>query len=413
MVPHHALQFPMVQNVRQDSDSAVIPKRPHTAPHPASPVREAPRTRVLHWIENAIASGAIGPGDPLPSERALAEQLGVARNTAAAAIDEAERRRLVVRHNPGARKRFVPTTAPETAISSSAVYVMGAMDPFVNGRPAPRWSDRYLSIDLLSRLSRTGKHVLFLNGESLSESEVDALFQSPPAGMIVANAVSGHPLAMRTLELCRKASVPVVVYGNAAELREFDRVYTDHRAGARDLTQWLIGRGCRRIVPMLPSTPSTHWARERLAGYAEAMREAGLEPGEPILLDIPDLDRMPAETQFRLARSLTLESLVRLRAAGGIDAVECLTDHWAKPVLAAIRLLGLRPNQDILVSGYDHIDCDEDFDTFEPERPLVTVDKHNEKTAEDMADLLVARMAGTLPPAPQCRLHRHEIVTPS
>lgn len=368
-----------------------------------------PRKRVLHWLESAIGNGTFRQGDPIPSERALAERLGLARNTVAAALDEAERRRLVVRHNPGARKRFVPTTAPETVISSSAVYVMGAMDPFVNGRPAPRWSDRYLSIDLLSRLSRTGKHVLFLNGESLSESEVDALFQSPPAGMIVANAVSGHPLAMRTLEHCRRASVPVVVYGNATALQSFDRVYTDHRAGARDLTQWLIGRGCRRIVPMLPSTPSTHWARERLAGYDEALREAGITPARSVSFGIEGIDALPATERFRIHRALALEQLMALRA-GGIDAVACLTDHWAKPVIAALRDLGLAPNRDVLVAGYDNIGSDSEFDPFEPGFPIVTIDKHNERTAEEMAELLVARMNGSLPPGPQCRTHPHELV---
>jgi hypothetical protein len=40
----------------------------------------------------------------------------------------------------------------------------------------------------------------------------------------------------------------------------------------------------------------------------------------------------------------------------------------------------------------------------------VTVEKHNERTAEDMAALLLARMDGTLPPEPQARIHAHEVV---
>ena len=373
-------------------------------------LREAPRTRVLHWIETSIESGEFGPGDPIPAERTLAGMLGVARNTVAAALDEAERRRLVMRYSPNARKRFVPTPEAKAALPSSAICVMGAKDPFVDGRPAPRWTDRYLSIDLLSRLSRTGKHVLFLNGGSLSEPDVDSLFASPPAGMIVVNAVSGHPLAMRALECCRKASVPVVVYGNAPELQTFDRVFTDHRAGGREVVQWLIERGCRRIVPMLPGAPAEHWMRERLAGYDEAMRKAGLEPTPAVVFGAEGLGALPLEEQFRIHRALAMERLVALRANGPLDAIVCLTDHWAKPVIAAMRDLGIVPNRDILVSGYDHIGTDSEFGSFESEFPIVTVDKHNERTAEDMARLLVARMAGELPPEPQLLTHPHELV---
>ena len=390
--------------------SATVRRHKQTPPSAARPLADSPRARVLRWIEASIESGAFGPGDAISSERTLAEMLGVARNTAAAALDEAERRRIIVRHSPTARKRFVPRTAHEAVLSSSAVYVMGAMDPFVDGRPAPRWSDRYLSIDLLSRLSHTGKHVMFLNGESLSGSDVDGLFQAPPAGMIVTNAVSGHPLAMRALSHCRESSVPVVVYGNAPELHSFDRVYTDHRAGGRDIVQWLIGRGCRRIVPMFPSPPATHWARERLAGYDEAMREAGLAPVPAIVFGAEGIDALPAPERFRINRALAMERLVALRSASGVDAVVCLTDHWAKPVIAALRDLGFAPNRDVLVSGYDHIDADSEFDPFEADFPIVTIDKHNEKTAEEMAGLLVARMEGSLPPEPQSQTHPHELV---
>ena len=393
------------QNILQPAPAGNRPKSLFPA---SSPSRQTPRARVLRWIETSIKSGVFGPGDPIPSERTLAEILGVARNTAAAALDDAERRRIVVRHSPTARKRFVPTTAPEAVISSSTVYVMGAMDPFVDGRPAPRWSDRYLSMDLLSRLSRTGKHVLFLNGDSMSEPDVDGLFQAPPAGMIVANAVSGHRLAMRALVHCREAAVPVVVYGNAPELREFDRVYTDHRAGGRAVVEWLLARGCRRIAPLFPGHPSTHWARERLAGYDEAMHSAGLEPLPLATFGIAGGDTLPLAEQFRVYRAMALSAMVQLQATGPLDAVVCLSDHWAKPVIAALD--DLRATTDILVAGYDNTDHDPEFDPFEPAFPNVTIDKHNEKTAEEMAALLVARMEGSLPPGPQCRTHPHELV---
>lgn len=394
----------------QKSESVPMPGR--TRQNGSVPTLGRAQGRVLRWLEDAIASGELPGGAAIPSERALAEKLGVARNTVASALDEAERLHLAARRAPGARKRFVPdgTNQAPAPLSSSTVIVMGALDPFTDGHPAPRWSDRFLSINLLGTLTRAGRHVMVLNNESLNEKAVDGLFMAPPAGMVITSTIGEHPLAHRAMKLCRARGVPLVVYGDSPELSDCDRVYTDHRAGARDLARWLLGRGCRRVVPFFPCEPVTWWARERVAGVAEAMREAGLDPLPAVSYDAPPLKGMFQEERFRIFRALALTRLLELRAAGGFDALVCLTDHWAKPVIAALRDLGLRPGRDVLVTGFDNVDPDPDFGPFEPERPSATIDKHNEKTAEDMAELLVARMDGHLPPGPQCRTHPHELV---
>lgn len=40
----------------------------------------------------------------------------------------------------------------------------------------------------------------------------------------------------------------------------------------------------------------------------------------------------------------------------------------------------------------------------------MTIDKHNEKTAAELAALLVARIEGKLPPEPQSRTHDQELI---
>ena len=229
--------------------------------------------------------------------------------------------------------------------------------------------------------------------------------------MIVTSVVNDRPIALHALELCRDAHIPAIVYGNAPELRSFDRVFTDHRAGARDLTNWLLGRGCRRIVPFFPVAPSKYWMRERLEGYAEAMRAAGLEPlpcavsGDAVLAANAE-----DESHFPLFRALAVAKIVELQRNGGVDALLCYNDEWAKPAIAAIRELGLEPNRDILVAGYDNVTQEAGFGAFEPGKPAITMDKHNEKTAAELAALLVARMDGALPPEPQMRTHDQELI---
>ena len=373
--------------------------------------RESPRGRVLRWLEHAISSGEIPHGGEIPTVRVLAKSLGVALNTAAAAVEEAEERGLVARRRPGAHRR-VAVERPSSQLSSSTIYVLAAMPSFFDLATAPGWSDEFLALDVVRRLSLMGRHVSLLNALSLPDGGLDAVFEARPGGMVVTNAVNGDPLAMAALARCRERGIPAVAYGNAPELCAFDRAYSDHRAGSRDLTRWLVARGRRRIVPFLPFAPTRFWERERLAGYAEAMREARLEPQHDVVFGSSELGDFNTAETFRLYTSLALSALVALRRDGGElpDALLCLNDDWAMPALAAIRDLGLVPNRDILVAGYDNMTHRPRHDFLGNLTPAVTVDKHNERSSEDLAALIVARMDGTLPPEPQARIHAHEVV---
>ena len=418
---------------------------------PNSKPPATPRVRVLQWLQRAIEDGEIQRGEAIPSERALAKLLGVAQNTAAAALDEAESRGIVFRRSPSARKRFVPDAAASSVVANATIYVMGEPAFAPDGSPAPRWTDRYLSMEAVARLSATGRHVMVLNSDVLSAAAVDDLFRAPPAAMLILSTVAGHPIAMRALEHCRAASIPVVVHGNAPDLRAFDRIYTDHRATGRDLTRWLLARGRKHIVPFFPFMPETFWASERLAGYADAMREAGLTPYPCAVFGTALPDDTPPAERFRVRRALAVSKLLELGCGKATrsrdcgpgdarpshhrapddagpshhrgpddagpshachpDALLCLSDNWARVAIAAMRDLGLAPHRDILVVGHDNIAPGAEFGAFEAEAPDATIDKHNETKAAALAALLADRLAGELPPEPQCRTHAFELVT--
>jgi DNA-binding LacI/PurR family transcriptional regulator len=374
--------------------------------------RESPRARVLNWLKHSLESGEFPTGSEIPTARAIARQLGVAPNTAVTALTEAESQGLVV-CRAGTSRRYAGELRKGggNSLAASTVFVLATMPTFSDLATAPGWSDEFLALDVARRLSLMGRHVSLLNADSLPDGGLDAVFEARPGAMVVTNAVNGDPLAMAALARCREAGIPAVTYGNAPELRDYDRAYSDHRAGSRELTRWLLARGRRRIVPFFPFIPAKFWGRERLEGYAEAMREAGLEPLPAKTFSLWGIQAETPAEHFRVHEALAVSALLSLRRDGGDpDALLCLTDGWAKPVLAAIRDLGLVPNRDILVAGYDNMTRGAAFDDFEIERPAVTVDKHNERSAEDIATLVAARMDGSLPPEPQARIHDHELI---
>ncbi len=374
--------------------------------------RESPRARVLRWLEDSIKSGSLPRGAELPTEREIARIVGVATCTAAMAMDEAEELGLAVRRHPGARRRYAGTLGGDS-LASSTVFVLARQIPYPDIATAPSWSDSFLALDVVRSLSLRGRSVALYTPQSLPAGGLDAIFEARPGGMVVTGSVMRDPLAMEALARCREAGIPAVAYGNSPELRGYDRAYSDHRTGSRELTRWLLARGCRRIVPFFPFAPTEFWRQERIAGYEEAMREAGLEPAPCKVFGTSLLGLHQISENFQVFKSLAVAALVALkRDFGGEwpDALLCLNDDWTWSAQCAIQELGLVPNRDILVAGYDNMVRKPDFEPFEIPPPIVTIDKHNELASEGLASLLLARMGGSLPPEPQVRIHKHELV---
>ncbi|MGN0843685.1 MAG: GntR family transcriptional regulator [Kiritimatiellia bacterium] len=378
--------------------------------------RTPARSKVFDWLEDSIQKGELRPGGVVPSERTLSARLGIARNTAARALSEAEKLGMLVRRSPTGRKRYVvdngsserPMVLP--ALTSPTILVISDLNPFhPAGEQVPRWSDRYISLDLLSLLTAAGHHVMVVNNETLAGRDLEKLFMGCPSGVILTTTISENPTATRALEICHRKKIPVVVYGNNPMLRTCDRVHADHKEGARMLTRWLLAHGCRRIVPFFPNDTQVYWAKRRYEGYAESMADAGEKPFPCISYKCVDVDFLPPEQEFQVYRGLVLSKLIPL-VREGVDALMCLTDHTARIVISALRILGFEPNRDILVTGYDNIPDDPKYEPLEAEGPIVTIDKHNERTAAELAHLLLDRLAGRLPPEPQRRTHVQELI---
>ncbi|GHG54710.1 MocR-like pyridoxine biosynthesis transcription factor PdxR [Streptomyces griseocarneus] len=72
-------------------------------------------------LREAVRSGRLKPGTPLPSTRGLAKELGLSRGTVSAAYDQlAEEGYLTVRPGSGARVAEVPASDPAPAIPATA-----------------------------------------------------------------------------------------------------------------------------------------------------------------------------------------------------------------------------------------------------------------------------------------------------
>jgi DNA-binding LacI/PurR family transcriptional regulator len=73
-------------------------------------------------------------------------------------------------------------------------------------------------------------------------------------------------------------------------------------------------------------------------------------------------------------------------------------------VNAALRLLGLVPGVDVCVTGYDAYWWQAPMREHCPDPPWATIDKGNQQLGVACVDLLLARIAGTLPATAQRRV---------
>lgn len=143
---------------------------------------------------------------------------------------------------------------------------------------------------------------LILNTDEDPDQELSA------AQTVIGNHVDGVVIcpcqkSRQSLELMQEYNLPFVLMGRAAKEDDaFDSVVWNDRKGGMLATQYLVKRGCKRIL-MLGASDYISSAAERERGYRDALKEAGL-PFDPTLVcrcapfqaDISlQLDRLHAE----------------------------------------------------------------------------------------------------------------------
>ncbi|GAA4194813.1 LacI family DNA-binding transcriptional regulator [Microbacterium oryzae] len=141
---------------------------------------------------------------------------------------------------------------------------------------------------------------------------------------------------------------PVVLIGEV-EQRVADRVHVDSLAASREITRHVIGQGARRIAAVGgdgDDASATATSRVRLAGYRDALAEAGI-PADPAL----EISSLPWTVGSGAA------AVEHLLARGArFDAIVAFTDSLAAGALHALHAHGLRVPEDVLLTGFDDVE---------------------------------------------------------
>lgn len=158
------------------------------------------------------------------------------------------------------------------------------------------------------------------------------------AGAILTPPLSDDPDLIGQL---RKHGVPFVRIAPSASVEPGRDVAIDDRAAARDMTQYLIGLGHRRIG-FIRGAPAHDQTTVRFEGYKDALEEAGI-PFDPDLV---------AEGDFTFdSGTAAADRLLDLPERP--TAIFASNDDMAAGVIAACYRRQIQIPQDLSVAGFD------------------------------------------------------------
>ncbi len=207
---------------------------------------------------------------------------------------------------------------------------------------------------------------------SRERERVEYLLRHRVDGLVLTVADAADSAVLDQLD---EEGVPyVLAYNQASHDRRRHSVSVDNRASACAGVDALIAAGHRRIVVVSGAFVASDRARQRFAGYQDAMRAHGLEPAPALCL--------PSHTASNAGQ-------LRERLASGDmpTAFFCTNDLLAIGVISDLKRLGLRVPGDISVLGYDGIALG---NLVEP--PLATVVQPNTDIGARAVSQLLARL---------------------
>jgi DNA-binding LacI/PurR family transcriptional regulator len=159
----------------------------------------------------------------------------------------------------------------------------------------------------------------------------------------------------------------------------FDHVMIDNRLAAHEAVTHLIAGGRRRIAAIGALQSEAETSSLRLAGYADALRDAGLDYDESLV---------PVVDSFRRQNGASAMDLL-LDLPEPPDAAFCFTDPLALGALRTLALRGVDSPRQVAVVGFDDVE-DGEFST--PSLSTVSPDKH--VIAAAALDRIEAKLAG-------------------
>lgn len=332
--------------------------------------------RVRAAIQAQIMDGTLKPGETLPPERTLQEELGISRATVRQAIKSLINDHLLKSVVGSGTFVLEPQESPPhntlvgVIVPDSNYYIYY---PELASSLSNYLRDAGYRVDATVHNERYG---------TLTEITSSLLAQEAAAVVLVApNQQYGNDVLR---QLRAKGVIVVLLTRYLDNFAGVDYIGADNRLIGIEATQHLIELGHSSIVHIAASSTST--AFDRAAGYVQAMTEAGLTPKIFMAPDEPS--PLPPEL-IKYVMKVESEQLWSQVAKKEITGVFCFNDQIASWAQKEVRKLNLVIPRDFSLVSVDNMPYADFFDT-----PLTTFALPGEEIGNQAAALLLRRLKG-------------------
>lgn len=335
---------------------------------------------------------------PTPTQKELADRLGLSRSTIAAALNPNSPIKLREE-----TKELIFTEArkmgyrPHRYAQIMRKGRSGLIGMFHFGGLYQVAAERALHA---SQAIHTAGYQVLSNEASWNQEGVKASCESMIDARVEGVIVAGlhDPSNAAELKILKKAGIPIVsLSGNP--IPQTPQVRANAEESFFHVTNHIIGLGRRRILLLYAnlksaSKESGDWSSsERLAGFRRAARKAGIPEvdqftrGRRAEICAPQAEPGPGSFDQFAPGYEALKAWLSENPAP--DAVICGNDHWAIGAMAALHAAGLKVPTDVAVTGFDDIAVG----SYLPV-PLTTLAQPAKAIAEKSVELLMKKIQG-------------------
>ena len=339
--------------------------------------------QLLSQLRQLILSGQLDPGSRLPSEAELQSRLEISRSTIRQALNNAKAEGLIERVT--GKGSFVTSSPNAKAKLDLIGYITFGFR-----------SD--MQVKLLSGAESVtkarGYGILFCHSNRDIKEEnrlLDQLIKDKIRGILIWPAME-EDKSRRIFQLAAKSLIPLVLIDRTLKGLEYDYVISENYAGAYTATEFLVKLGHKRISFLSQPILRLITVAERLRGYRQAVKDAGLKPLDPVLVGTPNLELMAEDIIPTLSASSSkeIEQIARyLAEPDRPTAIFAMNDLVAMQALKAANLAGLRVPDHLSIVGFDDMDI-----VAHLEVPLTTVSQDTSYMGRRAAELLFERVEG-------------------
>jgi len=227
-----------------------------------------------------------------------------------------------------------------------------------------------------SAVRRYGYNLL-INQQHINNHEytrlIDLIRNVKVSGLITLNHID--------TDLVRSLSniVPLVQCCEYDENSDISYVSIDDLAATKNVMDYILSTG-RRKVALITGPLRYKYSRHRKQGYLQAMKNAGIEPVNNWIVQLPEIN-------FDVALSAATQLL---KSPNPPDAFFAVSDVFAAAVIKAARLVGLQVPRDLIVVGFDNVNVSV---TTNPS--ITTVNQPKFQLGYMAVELLVEQMQST------------------